>query len=71
MQTSALRFRLLLLVVGVLAFGGAAWLNGGPMGNAGAWLMVVLAAGWPAALLGRRCAARMRGQKRPRTQRRK
>ena len=63
MQTMTLRTRLLLLVVAVLVFGGAAWLNGGPIANAGAWLMVVIAIGWPAALLGRRCAAHLRGRR--------
>jgi hypothetical protein len=30
MQMTTLRSRLVLLLVGVLLFGGAAWLNGGP-----------------------------------------
>ena len=64
MQMSTLRSRLVLLLVGVLLFGGAAWLNGGPIGNAGAWLMIVLAIGWPTVLVGRRCAARLRGRER-------
>ena len=51
-----------LLVLAVLVYGGASWLNGSPIGNAGAWLMVVLAVGWPAALSGRGCAARLRKQ---------
>ena len=65
MQTMTLRARLLLLLVGVLLFGGVAWLNGGPIGNAGAWLIVVLAIGWPTMLVGRRRAARVRGRERP------
>lgn len=65
MQMTPLRSRLVLLLAAVLLFGGAAWLNGGPIGNAGAWLMVVLAIGWPAVLLGRRCAARLQGRERP------
>jgi hypothetical protein len=35
MQVTTPRSRLVLLLVGVLLFGGAAWLNGGPIGNAG------------------------------------
>jgi hypothetical protein len=31
-----LRARLVLLLVGMLVFGGVAWLNDGPIGNAGA-----------------------------------
>ena len=46
-----------LLVLAVLVYGGASWLNGSPIGNAGAWLMVVLAIGWPAVLSGSRCCA--------------
>ena len=64
MQTKVLlgsRWLLILLVV--LVLGGLSWLNGGPpIGNAGAWLMVVLAVGWPAVLSGRGCAARLRKQ---------
>jgi hypothetical protein len=53
-----------LLVLAVLVYGGAAWLNGSPIGNAGAWLMVVLAIGWPAVLTGRGCATRFGKQER-------
>jgi hypothetical protein len=60
-----LRSRLVLLLVGMLVFGGVAWLNDGPIGNAGAWLMVVLAIGWPTVLVGRRCAAHLQVRKRP------
>lgn len=49
-----------ILPAAVLVYGGLAWLNGGPIGNAGAWLLVVLAIGWPAALSSRGCAARRR-----------
>ncbi len=63
MQTTNLRSRMVLLLVGVLLFGGAAWLNGGPIGNAGAWLMVMLVIGWPTAVFGRRCAALLRGRR--------
>ena len=45
MQMTTLRSMLVLLLVSVLLFSGAAWLNGGPLGNAGAWLMAVLAIG--------------------------
>lgn len=62
MQVTTPRSRLVLLLAGVLLFGGAAWLNGGPIGNAGAWLMVVLAIGWPTVLVGRRCGGRLRGR---------
>lgn len=62
MRITTLRSRIILLLVAVLLFGGAAWLNGGPIGNAGAWLIVVLAIGWPAVLVGRRCVARLRGR---------
>ena len=49
----------------VLVYGGASWLNGSPIGNAGAWLMVVLAIGWPAVLSGSRgCATRFLKQER-------
>ncbi|MDQ3286531.1 MAG: hypothetical protein M3P92_12695 [Actinomycetota bacterium] len=63
MQTKVLlgsRWLLILLVVVVL--GGLSWLNGDPIGNAGAWLMVVLAVGWSTVLSGRGCAARLRKQ---------
>jgi hypothetical protein len=54
-----------LLVLAVLVYGGASWLNGSPIGNAGAWLMVVLAIGWPAVLSGSRgCATRFPNQER-------
>jgi hypothetical protein len=53
-----------LLVLAVLVYSGASWLNGNPIGNAGAWLIVVLAIGWPAVLSGRGCAARLRRQER-------
>ena len=62
MQVTTPRFRLVLLLVSVLLFSGAAWLNGRPIGNAGAWLMAALAIGWPTRLVGRRCAARLRGR---------
>jgi hypothetical protein len=64
MQMTTPRSRLVLLLVGVLLYGGAAWLIGGPIGNAGAWLIVVLAIGWPTVLVGRRYAARLRGRER-------
>ena len=35
MQMTTLRSRLVLLLVGVLLFGGAAWLNGGPLATPG------------------------------------
>ena len=54
-----------LLVLAVLVYGGASWINGSPIGNAGAWLMVLLAIGWPAVLSGsRRCATRFGKQER-------
>jgi hypothetical protein len=59
MKGIALGGRLALLLAAVLVFGALAWLNGGPVGNAGAWLMVLFAI-WPAAMLGRGCAARLR-----------
>ena len=59
MKTSVLLgSKWVLLVLAVLVYGGASWLNGSPIGNAGAWLMVVLAIGWPAVLTGRGCARR-------------
>ncbi len=60
MQTSVAGSEWLLLLVAVLVYGGLCWLNGGePIGNAGAWLMVVLAIGWPAALSSRGCASHL------------
>jgi hypothetical protein len=59
---SVLGSKWMLLVLAVLIYGGASWLNGGPVGNAGAWLMVVLAIGWPAVLSGSGCATRFRKQ---------
>jgi hypothetical protein len=53
-----------LLVLAVLVYGGASWLNGSPIGNAGAWLMVVLAIGWPTVLSGSGCTTRFRKQER-------
>jgi len=53
-----------LLVLAVLVYGGASWLNGSPIGNTGAWLIVVLAIGWPAVLSSRGCVARFRKQER-------
>jgi hypothetical protein len=66
MQTSVLLgSNWVLLVLAVLVYGGASWLNGGPIGNAGAWLMVVLAIGWPAVLSGSHgCVPRFRKQER-------
>ena len=69
MQTSVLLgskwVLLVLLVLAVLVYGGASWLNGSPIGNAGAWLILVLAIGWPAVLSGSRgCATRLRKQER-------
>jgi len=59
MQEMTLRAKLLLLVVATLVFGGVAWLTGNTVGNAGAWLILVLAIGWPATLVGgRRCLSR-------------
>jgi uncharacterized RDD family membrane protein YckC len=62
MQVTTPRFRLVLLLVSVLLFSGAAWLNGGPIGNGEPWLMAALAIGWPTGLAGSRCAARLRGR---------
>ena len=53
-----------MLVLAVLVYGGVSWLNGSPIGNAGAWLIVVLAIGWPAMLTGRGCATRFGKQER-------
>ena len=53
---------LFLLALAVLVYGGASWLNGSPIGNAGAWLVVVLAIGWPSVLAGSGCANRFRKQ---------
>jgi hypothetical protein len=59
MQEMTLRAKLLLLVAATLVFGGVAWLTGNTIGNAGAWLILVLAIGWPATLGGgRRCLSR-------------
>jgi hypothetical protein len=59
MQEMTLRAKLLLLVVATLVFGGVAWLTGNTIGNAGAWLILVLAIGWSATLGGeRRCLPR-------------
>ena len=63
MQNSVLGSKWIVPVLAVLVYGGASWLNGSPIGNAGAWLMVVLAIGWPAALSGSGCAPRFRKQK--------
>ncbi len=52
----------ILLVLAVLVYSGASWLSGSPIGNTGAWLMMVLAIGWPAVLSGRGCATRFRKQ---------
>ncbi len=49
--------RLTLLFVAVLAFGALSWINGGPVGNVGARLAVVLAIGG-SALAGRGCVLR-------------
>ena len=59
MQTTVLGSKWVLLLVAVLVYGGLAWLNGDPIGNAGAWLMVVLAIGWPSALSSRGCTTRL------------
>ena len=65
MQTSVLLgSKWVLSVLAVLVYGGASWLNGSPIGNTGAWLMVVLAIGWPAVLSGGSCATRFRKQER-------
>jgi mannose/fructose/N-acetylgalactosamine-specific phosphotransferase system component IIC len=65
MQTSVLLgSKWVLLVLAVFVYGGTSWPNGSPVGNAGAWLMVVVAIGWPAVLSGRGCATRFRKQER-------
>jgi hypothetical protein len=66
MQTGVLfGSKWVLLVLAVLLYGGASWPSGSPIGNAGAWLMVVLAIGWPAVLSGGRgCAKRFRKRER-------
>ena len=60
MNEMTLRAKLLLLAVATLVFGGVAWLTGNTIGNAGAWLMVVLAIGWTATLAGGRGCLRGR-----------
>jgi hypothetical protein len=64
MKTSVLGSTWVVLALAVLVFGGASWLNGSPIGNAGAWLMVALAIGWPVVLTGSGCASRFRKQQR-------
>jgi hypothetical protein len=63
MKTSVLLgSKWVLLVLAVLVYGGASWLNGSPIGNVGAWLVVVLAIGWTWVLTGSGCASRFRKQ---------
>ncbi len=60
MQSTVLRSKWILLLLAMLVYGGLSWLNGSePIGNAGAWLMVALAIGWPAALSSRGCASHL------------
>lgn len=51
-------FRLMLLLAGVLAFGGLARINGDPVGNDGTWFAVLLAIGW-SVLSGCGCVPRL------------
>ncbi len=55
--------RWMLLLVAMLVFGGMGWIDGGPIGNAGAWFAVVVAIGWPV-LAGHDCVPRLPNRKR-------
>jgi len=53
----------MLLVAGVLAFGGLAWINGGPIGNVGTWLVVAFVISG-SAFAGRSCVPCFVGRER-------
>ena len=60
MQTIIPRSKWVQLLLVALVFAVWSWLAGGPVGNVGSWLMVVLAIVWAEALADRRCATHPR-----------